>query len=327
MAIYLIYPSRGLLESHLQSIDYIAASGYSPLVVSNLPLQDCERKVLLMRSWKFIERSNFGYDFGGYRDAILILSEELSTLDRLVILNDSVWFPVSEKSDWIKDAEKIDCDFVGAASNYAVSKEAKRNLTNFRWEYSEKNSGFHYCSFALSVGHEVLSSQGFLKYWKNLRLTNDKEVTIQRGEIGLSQWVVKKGFTHGSTLDISRLDLELEELEYGQVYDIANHLIIPEDDTVLRLKKRIFSSQSISKDDLITLILVAVARQGASYAIPFYSILHHNFSFLKKSPAWLSYESAATTKQVVALLSDPYRAVIEAEIDRIETSNCILQAS
>lgn len=316
IAIYLIFPSKGLLESHLKSIDYIVTKGYSPLVVSNLPLQEHEREILLKCSWKLIERSNFGYDFGGYRDAILVLSEELSTISRLVILNDSVWFPVSDKSDWIEDAEKLDADFVGAASNYAISKEVRKNLSGFRWEYSEKNLGFHYCSFALSIGHNVLSSKGFLKYWKSFRLTNNKKVTIRRGEIGLSQWIIKNGFTHGSTLDISRLNSELAGLDFSQVFDIAYHLVIPEDDNILLLKKRLFSKDT-SKDDLINLILIAVARQGSSYALPFYSIMQNNFSFLKKSPAWLSHESAATTKQFVSGLSDPYRTIIEAEIDRI----------
>lgn len=74
IAIYLIFPRHSLLTSHLEAIRYIAAAGYAPLVVSNLPLTEDDRARVTAGAWRYLERPNFGYDFGGYRDAILDLS-------------------------------------------------------------------------------------------------------------------------------------------------------------------------------------------------------------------------------------------------------------
>ena len=89
VAIYLIFPTSGVQESHLSAIEYIASSGYSPLVVSNLFLGDSDRQEVRSRCWQLIERPNYGFDFGGYRDGVLQLASSLHELTRLVIVNDS----------------------------------------------------------------------------------------------------------------------------------------------------------------------------------------------------------------------------------------------
>jgi lipopolysaccharide biosynthesis protein len=80
-------------------------------VVSNLPLVPEERETLRRACWQLIERPNVGYDFGAYRDAILLLGPKLRDLERLVLVNDLLWFPVGE-ADWIDDAERLEADLL-----------------------------------------------------------------------------------------------------------------------------------------------------------------------------------------------------------------------
>ena len=72
--IFLIFPEAGITNSHLRTLKYFIKNNYSPIVISNLPLIESDRSEILKNCCSLIERKNFGYDFGGYRDAILHLS-------------------------------------------------------------------------------------------------------------------------------------------------------------------------------------------------------------------------------------------------------------
>ena len=60
------------------------------------------------------ERPNFGYDFGGYKDAFLYIIENNLSVERLILLNDSTWFPISSEKDLIRQMEQSNTDFTGA---------------------------------------------------------------------------------------------------------------------------------------------------------------------------------------------------------------------
>ena len=70
-AVYVVYPRLGLQDSHLTSLAYLARKGCAPLVVSNLPLTPQERERLQPLCWRLVERPNYGYDFGAYREGVL----------------------------------------------------------------------------------------------------------------------------------------------------------------------------------------------------------------------------------------------------------------
>ncbi len=74
VAVYLIFPKNGLLPTHLRAIGYLLDNGYAPL-------PEADRQRLQPVSARLIERANFGYDFGGYRDAILSLEPQIATLE------------------------------------------------------------------------------------------------------------------------------------------------------------------------------------------------------------------------------------------------------
>ena len=212
VAIYLIFPTSGVQNSHLSAIDYIASSGYSPLVVSNLFLGESDRQELRSRCWLLIERPNYGYDFGGYRDGILQLAPSLHELKRLVLLNDSCWFPVPRQADWLHAAEQLGTDLTGAmAANLTVTPDGI--LDN-------QKRGLFYASFALMFSRRILSDPRFLQFWKQLALTNSYKWTAYRGEMGCSRWAIESGYSHGATYDVSRLVHELNDCEPAQLLSL-----------------------------------------------------------------------------------------------------------
>ena len=301
IAIFLIFSKTGLLQSHLHTLEYFRLKGYATLVVSNLPLSDIDRNRLAENCWQIMERPNFGYDFGGYRDGVLHLSEDLQVLERLVFINDSVWFPLPGSRDWLDDVEALDVDFAGAASNFGTPRPEISDFRSIKWSYSSAHPDFHVCSFAICLRPTVFRKLNFFRFWEKLRLTNKKKRTVRRGEIGFTQWALKHSVRVGTSLDVTNLDSELAGLSEERLREVARDLIIPESPKLEELWQNLTADPQTSRQDIEKLILLAVSRQGSSYALAAYSIKDKGFPFLKKSPLSLSDRGKNTSAR---LLSD-----------------------
>lgn len=312
--IYLIFPHNGILDSHLTALKEMLQAGITPIVVSNLPLSDVDRKNLAPYTARVIERPNVGYDFGGYRDGIIDLCPILKRLDRLWLLNDSVWF-VPQQTSWFNDARILNKDFVAATSNYAMPRVDPCNFRDIVWNYNTDHKNFHYASYALGFSSRLLHDAGFIRFWKGLNISNDKTRTVRRGEIGLSQWIKRHGYTHGATYEVRALNKELENCSDEEIDRIAHELVIPDDDALEAVQSAVLQTDAATTEgrfDRICLILTAVSRRASAYALPAYSI-GQGFHFLKKSPLWLSPGGAQITLKLVERLDGPIGHEIKCE--------------
>ena len=300
IAIFLIFPTSGLLDSHLHTLAYFRSKGYATLVVSNLPLSEKDKNTLSENCWRFMERPNFGYDFGGYRDGVLSLTKALPHLERLVFINDSVWFPLPHSRDWLDDVEDLQVDFAGAASNFGTPRPEVHAFRSLKWSYSTQHRDFHICSFAICLRPNVLKHEKFLSFWQGLRLTNKKKRTVRRGEIGFTQWALRHSFSVGTTLDVSDLDRELAALGEARLREVAVALIIPENPKLSQLRQDLTEDPKTTRQDLEKLILLAVSRQGASYALAAYSTREKGFPFLKKSSFKLDENNQNFNSRILA---------------------------
>ncbi|NHQ73930.1 hypothetical protein HAT86_05540 [Roseovarius gahaiensis] len=317
MAIYLVYAPEGLLGSHHDMLAQLAADGITPVVVSNLPLSQQDRDVLLAQTAMVIERPNVGYDFGGYRDAVLKLAPNLPKLDRLYILNDSVWM-VEAPQSWFQQVRATGCDFVGATSNFGIARVDAEDFRSLEWHYTPDHANFHYASYALAVGPNILRDPRFMEYWHDFRLSNNKKRTVRRGEIGLTKWVLTHSYSHCATCDVVNLDQDIEAMDNAALDDLARHLIIPEDTRLTEQHAIALQSDPATEQgrkDRIQIILTAVARQAMGYAMPYFTLAHRNFQFVKKSPLRLSRRGAEIKLEILSQLDGPKgrRAYEEAQ--------------
>lgn len=313
IAIFLIFPKTGLLQSHLQTIEYFRSKGYATLVVSNLPLSESDRNRLAENSWKIMERPNFGYDFGGYRDGILSLIEDLPHLERLVLINDSVWFPLPGSRDWLNDVEALDVDFAGAASHYGSPRFEVDDFRSTKWSYSTNHRDFHICSFAICLRPNVLRASSFRSFWINLRLANKKKPTVRRGEIGFTRWALKKSFSVGTTMSMKNLDHELATIEAPRLRELAEKLIMFELPKLFQLCQKLTQNPTTPREDLEKLILLTISRQGSSYALAAYAIKEKKFPFLKKSPVRIDPRAKEITLRILEEIKGSETIVEEAQ--------------
>lgn len=314
VAIYLIFPNKGVLSSHLLMLNSLVRSGVAPVVVSNLPLTDSDCRSLESSAYKVIERPNIGYDFGGYRDAILVIAALLPRLKRLWIFNDSAWLVESELN-WFEAAKALEKDFVGSVSNRGVRKVDIESHPEIVWNFDSSNRKFHYVSNSWCLGRKIISDPSFLQFWKRLQIRQSKQLTVRRGEIGFSQWVIKKGFTHGATLEIDELDQELSSLSDNLLEQTARNLLMidPADECVKRSVVELDINSVQGRLQRISLCLAAVARYGAIIAMPHYYLQHKNLPFFKKSVMSASPENARLALEIMENIPGEFGQKIRSE--------------
>lgn len=182
IAILLIFQPKGLLASTLHTLAHLRSQGISPLLVSNAPLSDEDRAKLLAYTWRIMERPNLGYDFGGYRDGILHVLEAGLRPSRIFVLNDSIWFPLSENSDLLDQSRTSGADVFGFVLNTSVRAKHRHHLQ----------------SYFFSFGERLISHPDFEDFWRNLFLTNNKNLVIRRCEIPMTDTFRRRGFSIAS---------------------------------------------------------------------------------------------------------------------------------
>ena len=167
VAIVLLYQPDYIRGSTIKLLSHLCDRGYSVLAVSNCPIAQEAWPIIVKLTWKVFERPNFGRCFGGYRDGVKLLFRLSISPERLVIMNDSIIYPLYEKDKTLETLENLECDISGIMMR-------KRGQT----ENLE--------SYFLSISKNAFNHKGFKKFWDNYRPTSDKQKTIKRGERGFS---------------------------------------------------------------------------------------------------------------------------------------------
>lgn len=190
VALFLIYQPRGVSPSVWLTCDHLAAKGYVPLVISNGPLAADDLLSLVSRAWKVIIRPNYGYDFGGYRDGILWLRDRGVRPDRLIVLNDSVWFPVWPDDTFVDRMEASTCDVVGAVIH---EQQKRRTLSKTRPAFLE--------SYFYLLNRPALDGDAFRRFWDEYRVSSIKFNAVYRGERSFSGFLEQAGHSVQGLID------------------------------------------------------------------------------------------------------------------------------
>jgi Rhamnan synthesis protein F len=180
VAIFLVYQPRGMSASVQSTCRHLSERGYSVVLVANSPVSQVDEESLGPWVWRFVERPNFGYDFGGYRDGIRLLWHWSVSPDSLIILNDSVWFPLDQNETMLASMEASHAGFLGALRHVDLP------------ETDTEHAGI-FLSYFYLIKRAVLTSEVFINYWNSYVSTSNKYLTVRRGERGFSRTLFAAG--------------------------------------------------------------------------------------------------------------------------------------
>lgn len=204
IVVLLLYQPAGLLPSTYRQIDYLRSKGLGLVVISNTPLNERDLNTLKETCHLVLERPNYGYDFGGYRDGMLLIDEEGLRPDNLFMINDSMWFPLRDDCTLIDTALRNPDDAFGIFINTKSRRGTHHHLQSYFYRFK---------------GH-VVANPDFVAIWRDMPLFIDKRLVIRHQEVRVTGKVAALGYTYSalySPQDIVSAGENLSETELLEV--------------------------------------------------------------------------------------------------------------
>ncbi len=265
IALLLVFQPDGIAPSTLETCAHLAGKSYAPFIVSNAPLSESDRAQLMQVCWRLLERPNFGYDFGGYRDGIKSLAKWGISPSCLLILNDSIWFPLEPSEDLIESLETSSADLTGTILR-------QRGETRFLESY------------CYMVPGEVVGSDMFQRFWNGLLLTSNKYKVIRRGERGFSEAMIAAGLEVQGLFPYELFFKRLAEQDDDFLFKTLEYAAhnYAEYETVRRTLLSEYGSSGW-RERVLTHLRSAIPREQPYSAYP-YAMMHlFSYPILKKS--------------------------------------------
>ena len=188
--IYVIYENQPQLQSYkLFFLKALADLSDKVLIVLNSTLADTDVKKL-EKFGQVISRENTGYDTAAFRHGILLLKDELSNFDELLLVNDTNVGPMTDLSVVFQKMSTQQLDFWGISYG-----EKQADFTGFN-PYGAIHE--HLQSYFLVIEKNMFQTPEFLKYWENLSDTNSRNKAIGKHETVFTKYFSDLGFIHGA---------------------------------------------------------------------------------------------------------------------------------
>ena len=265
VAIVLLYQPNGLGADVIGLLQIITSKGFAPLVINNSKLSPADEKVLENHCWRRVDRPNFGYDFGGYRDGILHLLDDKTEFTELLILNDSVMFTGSD------------------VAKHLVSDLPAKALTG--GILRERGSEHFLESYFYRIPRMVFDDASFIQYWRHYELTNNKYKVIRRGERGFSAAMLQAGIALNPLFDHQSFIAKLKACSANELEAYLNFASYRSDADMAKLDELL---RVIPKDDAwcdlcIEHVSSVLSRDVFNSAYPVAAVKELAFPFLKKS--------------------------------------------
>jgi hypothetical protein len=195
----LVVYASGSIPSFTQTIiDAIRRRGLNLAISTNARITNTVRETLLAKCSLLIERADLGRDFGGYKDGLSIIEQRFGTPERLILLNDSLFY-LEPGLDGLVAALDGDDELIGMCEDLYLY--------------------YHIQSFALSFGPNVLRNPRIRRYWKAFKPISTRRWAIERGERRLTRELLRAGFRPRILYTAAQLVPHLKKRNFGELLE------------------------------------------------------------------------------------------------------------
>lgn len=164
------------------------------ILMLNGPVTTPLKAFFIKENCTIITRKNVGRDFGAYKDGIMWLEREvgLEKIERLLLTNDTLL--------WMNDGTEH------------IAKTLKSDWSSL---FLNLEIHTHAQSFFLSFSNDVLRNKKVIKFWRQYVPTKHRRLTILKGEIKLSEVLIKEGFRCKAVVNESFVSSLNQEAEWS----------------------------------------------------------------------------------------------------------------
>ena len=182
LAIFVHWSKNDRISDHDQNLIHCLASEFDQVLVvcnrngtsnRNQPLIDNPDNKI-----QIIERVNEGYDFGGYKDGMLLIREFSDAFSEVLLINNSIFLLKSSLTELMQDVRDIEFDVTSITSSTEET--------------------FHLQSYFLHFKQRTLRDSGLWDWFSQLETNNNKRATVTSLEIPFSAQMNALGYTCGA---------------------------------------------------------------------------------------------------------------------------------
>jgi hypothetical protein len=217
-------------------LEAIRRRGLNLVISTNARITPAVREALLARCSLLIERADLGRDFGGYKDGISIIQQRFGAPDRLILLNDSLFYFQEGLDDFVAALD-------GEADVIAMTEVFEHH--------------YHLGGFALSLSGRALESRRVRKYWRKYRPIPTRRWSVHKGEVGLTRTLMKAGFKPHVLYHGARLLPHLVQLDSRQFLQAVK--LLPSD-----LRRRVYVNYDEFQQEQRSTTLAAIGTFSRS---------------------------------------------------------------
>ena len=247
VCVYVHWDGAGEVRDHvMHQVRSLAAAGMSVVFVTNSGrLREASMAALRVVCAGVIVRRNVGYDFGAWREGLAHLSLPRANTEMVVIANDSVYGPIRSLHEMFAAVDFDVADVWGCTDT---------------WQ-----SRYHLQSYMMMFSPRVVASEAWVKFWAGVRPTWAKHWLIRLYEIGLTQTLIKAGFSCRAIWPyqslVGQIDLKLLETfkeDDEDAPNMADPIVQARRSHVLRLREAVTDRVPLNPtSDLWRQLLVA----------------------------------------------------------------------
>lgn len=177
VCVFAHWDGAGDVRPHvMHHVRSLAAAGVSVLFVTNAGrLRPDALEALKLVCAGVIVRRNVGYDFGAWREGFAALGLPRDNTAMVVMANDSVYGPLRSLNELFAAVDFEAADVWGCTDT---------------WQ-----SRYHLQSYLIAFSPKVVASKAWRDFWDGVTPTWSKTWLIRLFEIGLTQTLLKAGFS------------------------------------------------------------------------------------------------------------------------------------
>lgn len=279
VAIVSSYQSAGTVSFRTMIFE-LRKQGFKVLVVSNGDQPQGSIEGIIGTVDGLIVRRNVGRDFGAYKSGMIHLMKRgyINRISNIILVNDSILFPVIETDSFWKRIFDCDADVVGVFESFTPRH--------------------HLQSYFLMLRENVVRSQSMLLFWKNYRIWNSRRHAVYSGEIGFSRHLKRGGFRLGAIVNAGSALAEMGRY-------ILNQKKLPN-----ILEKSLQSSGS-RKHLAVRALELALEKSNPSHILADFSVSNLGIPMMKKD---LVLRGTMSLAEVAALCSESTLTIPATEI-------------
>lgn len=190
ICIFSHFDKNNLIDSYVVFyLQELAKNGCDIIFVTTSPsLSHDEQNKIAPFCKKMITRRNRGRDFGAFKCGINNI-DHIGQYEKVILANDSVYGPLYDLKEVLHYGDKQHLDIWGAS-------DSLRN-------------GYHIQSYFVIFGKKTIKDPAFSEFWDHVCYLLHRQNIINRYEIGMSRYFLKRGYKLGALCDYATIQKNL----------------------------------------------------------------------------------------------------------------------